>query len=248
MDPRTETPHPSVPLPRLPDPDTAHLSPGQLLAQPEAGSLSSPPNGGALPATLPDPDVQRGPVAPNPRGPSSARMSSARVSGGRPPQVLSSMLQVGALALVTYLCLFNFSIVRGSSMAPRIHDGDRILIDHFSYMMAPVERGDIVVLKYPLDPTVAYIKRVIGLPGDHVVLEEGRVFVNGTPLEEPYVDDPDAYSDVDVEVLPAHYFVLGDNRRRSCDSREFGQVPGDYVRGKVDLRVWPPARFGRIDL
>ena len=157
------------------------------------------------------------------------------------------MLQVGALALLTYLCLFNFSVVRGSSMAPRIHDGDRILIDHFSYMLTPVDRGDIVVLKYPLDPTVDYIKRVIGLPGDRVVLERGRVFVNGVEVLEPYVDDPDSYTDMDVEVLPAHFFVLGDNRKRSCDSREFGQVPMDYVRGKVDLRVWPPARIGRID-
>ncbi len=156
-------------------------------------------------------------------------------------------VQVGVLACLTYLCLFNFSVVRGSSMAPRIHDGDRILIDHFSYMFSGVGHGDIVVLKYPLDPTVDYIKRVIGLPGDEVVLEKGRVWVNGELTDEPYVDSPDRLSRMRLRVKPAHFFVLGDNRRRSCDSREFGLVPQDYVRGKVDVRVWPPARVGLID-
>ncbi len=160
---------------------------------------------------------------------------------------LGITLQSAALAALAYLCLFNLSVVRGSSMAPRIHDGDRILIDHFSYMFGTIGRGDIVVLKYPLDPSVDYIKRVIGLPGDEVVLENGRVFVNGETVTEPYVADQDPLARVHVRVKPAHFFVLGDNRPRSCDSREFGLVPQDYIRGKVELRVWPPARAGSID-
>jgi signal peptidase I len=152
-----------------------------------------------------------------------------------------------ALAVLGYLCLFNLSVVRGSSMAPRIHDGDRILIDHFSYVFGEIERGDIVVLKYPLDPSVDYIKRVIGLPGDEVVLEEGHVWVNGECLDEPYVVDQDPLSRVHLRVSPAHFFVLGDNRPRSCDSREFGLVPQDYIRGCVEMRVWPPERVGEID-
>jgi signal peptidase I len=181
------------------------------------------------------------------RGPRRAPRSRQRTSRGGCRAARARARKLGAFALLAYLCLFNFSVVRGSSMAPRIHDGDRILIDHWSYMLAPVQRGDIVVLKYPLDPSVDYIKRVIGLPGDRVVLEEGKVYVNGTELAEPYVQAPDALAHLSVEVLPAHYFVLGDNRRRSCDSREFGQVPCDYVRGKVEVRVWPPQRAGRID-
>jgi signal peptidase I len=160
---------------------------------------------------------------------------------------MAGLLQFGSLALLTYLCLFNFSVVRGSSMSPRIHDGDRILIDHFSYMFSEAHRGDIVVLKYPLDPSVDYIKRVIGLPGDEILLEDGRVWVNGELIDEPYVDAPDRMTRMRVRVKPAHYFVLGDNRRRSCDSREFGLVPKDYVRGKVEVRVWPLARLGTID-
>ena len=156
-------------------------------------------------------------------------------------------LQVGALLAFAYLCLFNLSVVRGSSMAPRIHDGDRILIDHLSYVFGEVQRGDIVVLKYPLDPSVDYIKRVVGLPGDEVLLEDGEVWVNGVRIDEPYVDEPDPFSRQRVRVKPAHFFVLGDNRPRSSDSREFGLVPQDYIRGRVELRVWPPERAGPID-
>ena len=149
--------------------------------------------------------------------------------------------------LLLQACIFQLSVVRGSSMAPRIHDGDRILVDPFSYLFGPVGRGDIVVLRYPLDPSIDYIKRVIGLPGDQIVLDSGRVWVNGEELQEPYVGSPDASARLVVDVLPAHYFVLGDNRPRSCDSRDFGQVPSGYVRGKVELRLWPLARMGRID-
>ena len=232
------------------------------LRAPHAQRASARPFDPAVEAAF-DPSFDRGPAvllggAPLPLAPDLAPRGGAHGTGADPRasateveprrrRLVASALQLGAFALLTYLCLFNFSVVRGSSMAPRIHDGDRILIDHWSYLLSPVQRGDIVVLKYPLDPSVDYIKRVIGLPGDRVVLEDGKVFVNGTELAEPYVQAPDALAHLSVEVLPAHYFVLGDNRRRSCDSREFGQVPCDYVRGKVEVRVWPPKRAGRID-
>lgn len=131
-------------------------------------------------------------------------------------------------------------------MSPAIRDGDRILVDPVSFLLQGVQRGDIVVLQYPLDPSIDYVKRVVGLPGDEIVIEEGAVWVNGERLSEPYVESPDASCSLRTHVKPAHYFVLGDNRRRSCDSREFGQVPQGYVRGKVELRIWPPARAGLI--
>ena len=148
--------------------------------------------------------------------------------------------------LVVYGLLFNFSVVRGSSMSPSIFDGDRILIDHFTYLFTDVGRGDIVVLQYPLDPRLDYIKRVIGVPGDEIVIEKGRVFVNGEELQEQYVDVPDLSSRLQTYVMKGHYFVLGDNRCHSSDSREFGQVPVENLRGKVDLRVWPLGRIGLI--
>lgn len=154
----------------------------------------------------------------------------------------------GTLALVVlYGLLFNFSVVRGSSMSPSIFDGDRILIDHFSYIFSNVQRGDIIVLQYPLDPNLDYIKRVVGLPGDEVLIDRGQVFVNGERLHEAYVDVPDLRSRLRTVVTENHFFVLGDNRCHSSDSREFGLVPGENVLGKVDLRVWPLGRVGIID-
>jgi len=151
-----------------------------------------------------------------------------------------------ALGLLAYAFAFNFSVVRGSSMAPGIHDGDRILIDQLSYLFTDVERGDIVVLQYPLDPRLDYIKRVVGLPGDEVVMEGGALWINGDRQEEDYLLEQDPYTRLQVVVKAGHYFVLGDNRLHSSDSREFGQVREELVRGKVDLRLWPPARAGRI--
>ena len=145
--------------------------------------------------------------------------------------------------------LFNFSEVRGSSMEPGIHDRDRILVDHVSYLFSEARRGDIVVLRYPLDPSLDYIKRVVGLPGDEVVIRGQQVFVNGTLCNEPYVADEiaDPYTYMSAVVRPGHVFVLGDNRLRSSDSREFGQVPTELLRGKVRFRLWPLARAGWVD-
>lgn len=188
---------------------------------------------------------------PSPAGTSDSWRPASHPIEAAPRRVarawISPAWQAVALVVLAYLCLFNLSVVRGSSMAPRIHDGDRILIDHFSYMFGDVDRGDIVVLKYPLDPSVDYIKRVIGLPGDDVVVDSDGVWVNGVKISEPYVAEQDPFSRVHTRVKPAHFFVLGDNRPRSSDSREFGLVPQDYIRGKVEVRVWPPSRFGAID-
>lgn len=190
-------------------------------------------------------------LAPAPEAPVEAPEIAPEIATDPAPTRRSPWLvlglQVGALLAFAYLCLFNLSVVRGSSMAPRIHDGDRILIDHLSYVFGDVQRGDIVVLKYPLDPSVDYIKRVVGLPGDEVLLQDGHVWVNGELVDEPYVDEQDPFSRLRVRVKPAHFFVLGDNRPRSSDSREFGLVPQDYIRGRVELRVWPPERAGPID-
>lgn len=151
-----------------------------------------------------------------------------------------------AVGLLAYVFAFNFSVVRGSSMAPGIHDGDRILIDQLSYMFTEVERGDIVVLQYPLDPKLDYIKRVVGLPGDEILMVMGQLWINGERYEEDYLLEADPFTRIQETVSPGHYFVLGDNRLHSSDSREFGQVREELVRGKVDLRLWPPSRVGRV--
>jgi signal peptidase I len=167
--------------------------------------------------------------------------------GERALRRLLLSLKVAAVLFVVYGLTFNFSVVRGSSMSPGIHDGDRILVNHLSYMLQSVQRGDIVVLRYPLDPRLDYIKRVIGLPGDVVRIRGGFVSVNGSVLEEPYISQPDPRGALEVKVEPDHFFVMGDNRPHSSDSREFGQVPRENLVGKVNLCIWPPTRAGVLE-
>jgi signal peptidase I len=186
-------------------------------------------------------------VPPPPAEARPARFPPAPERSERTVRRLLAALKVGAVLLVLYGLVFNFSVVRGSSMSPGIHDGDRILVNHLSYLLQPVSRGDIVVLRYPLDPRLDYIKRVIGLPGDVVRIHGGFVSVNGEVLEEPYVSRPDPRGDLCVRVEPEHYFVMGDNRPHSSDSREFGQVPRENLVGKVDLCIWPPTRVGVLE-
>jgi len=176
--------------------------------------------------------------SPLPEAPAVLRSHAAGLGG---------LLRAGLVVTVVYGLFFNLSVVRGSSMAPGIQDGDRILVEPWSYLLGPIERGDVIVLRYPLDPEIDYIKRVIGLPGDRVTLAQGKVWVNDELLEEPYVAAIDPGSVLTTDVQPGQYFVLGDNRPRSSDSREFGCVPEGYVRGRVDLCLWPLGRAGLID-
>jgi signal peptidase I len=137
--------------------------------------------------------------------------------------------------------------VEGTSMLPRLHDGERIfvnkLIYYEEYRWAPkIERGDIVVFWYPNDPSKSYIKRVIGLPGETVEVREGTVLINGAPLEEKYLDPREnnsLASQAPVQVKLNYYFVMGDNRDNSSDSRSWGLVPKKYIYGKALLRYWP---------
>lgn len=139
--------------------------------------------------------------------------------------------------------------VEGTSMLPRLHDGERIfvnkLIYYDEYRWAPrIERGDIVVFWFPDDPSKSYIKRVVGLPGDTVEIREGNVLINGSMLEEKYLDPKEnlsTRSQTPVYVKPNYYFVMGDNRDNSSDSRSWGLVPKKYIYGKALLRYWPPS-------
>lgn len=183
--------------------------------------------------------------SPTPQGSPPSRRSIGALAAGA-LRLAGSTAQILGLLAVAYAFLFHVSVVRGSSMAPGIHDGDRILVDHLSYVVGDVRRGDVAVLRCPVDTSLDYIKRVIGLPGDRVRLECGSVWVNGVRLREPYILETDPEARVDEVVTADHYFVLGDNRAHSADSREFGQVPRRLLRGRVDLRVWPPERAGRV--
>jgi signal peptidase I len=139
--------------------------------------------------------------------------------------------------------------VEGTSMLPRLHDGERIfvnkLIYYDDYRWAPkIDRGDIVVFWFPNDPSKSYIKRVIGLPGDTVEIHEGVVRINGQDLDESYLDprlNLSHRSQPPLLIKPNYYFVMGDNRDNSSDSRIWGLVPKKYIYGKAMLRYWPLA-------
>src|SRR5215217_7803798 len=140
--------------------------------------------------------------------------------------------------------------VEGTSMLPRLHDGERIFVNKLIYYGLPeLERGDIVVFWFPNDPTKSYIKRVIGLPGETVQLRAGRIFVNGKELQEPYLEhalNVAAADEPPVYVKPHYYFVMGDNRDNSSDSRSWGLVPEKYIYGKALFRYWPLSKAGVI--
>jgi signal peptidase I len=157
---------------------------------------------------------------------------------------------VFALMIAALILVFIVQPVKveGTSMLPRLHDGERIfvnkLIYYDEYSWAPkVDRGDIVVFWYPDDPSKSYIKRVIGLPGDTIDIHEGVVRVNGRDLEERYLDSRlnlNPKSQAPVLVRLNYYFVMGDNRDNSSDSRSWGLVPKKYIYGKALFRYWPP--------
>jgi signal peptidase I len=138
--------------------------------------------------------------------------------------------------------------VQGASMQPRIEDNERILVNKAIYRFQGVERGDVVVFYYPRDPSVSYIKRVVGLPGDRVEIRSGALYVNGAAIEEPYLlpEYRDTYDMPETQVERGHYFVMGDHRSSSMDSRSFGAVPEKYIYGKAAYCVWPIAKTGRV--
>ncbi len=155
-----------------------------------------------------------------------------------------------SLAISAFIIIFLYQPVKveGTSMMPSLDDQERIFVNKFVYRLEPIERGDIVVFRYPRDPSKSFIKRVIGLAGDYIRIEAGQVFVNGKPLEEDYV--PRAYADqrsYPEIVVPAHtYFLLGDHRTMSNDSRDFGPVNVSYIYGKAVFGYWPMEKMGRV--
>jgi signal peptidase I len=156
------------------------------------------------------------------------------------------------IAVVLIVFIYQPVKVEGTSMMPALKNDERIFINKFTYRfgLGSIQRGDTVVFWYPLDPTKSYIKRVIGIPGDRVRIASGHVYVNDRPLVEDYVTDRDNGSWPpalrDQAVPPGRYFVLGDNRGSSSDSRSWGFVPRENIYGKAVFAYWPPEEMGRV--
>jgi signal peptidase I len=171
-------------------------------------------------------------------------------SGLGPVSLLRDVAISVALAVILIVFIYQPVKVEGTSMMPGLTDQERIFVNKYEYKLGEnnIHRGDLVVFHYPKDPRESYIKRVVGLPGDSVRIVAGEVYVNGKKLNEPYVLD--AYRDrdsMDMEVVPpGNYFVLGDHRNSSSDSRSWGYVARDEIYGKAVLVYWPLTKIGRV--
>src|SRR5438270_2619261 len=155
-----------------------------------------------------------------------------------------------SLAISAFIIIFLYQPVKveGTSMMPSLDDQERIFVNKFVYRIEAIQRGDIVVFRYPRDTSKSYIKRVVGLEGDHIRIDDGLVYVNGKALDEDYV--PGAYADdrsyPEIVVPPHSYFVLGDHRSMSNDSRDFGPVNDNFIYGKAVFGYWPMDKLGRL--
>ncbi len=218
------TPDPAVPaieeLAALPNADDMPLT--TEVANEDVGVLALPPAPVAWHTATPGPNVFR-------------RVAAEIVSG---VQTLFS-----AAVYATLIVTFGFQVARvdGLSMAPTLEDQDRLIVNKLVYELGDPRPGDIVMLYYPLNPEKMFVKRVIAKEGDTVRIVDGRVYVNDVPLHDDYV--PEEFRSHDdsgpTVVQQGYYFVMGDHRNNSSDSRHWGQVPKKYIVGKVKVRWWP---------
>ena len=168
--------------------------------------------------------------------------------GGSARLWLRDLLFSVAASFLIITFLYQPVRVEGTSMQPELKDQDRLFINKFVYHFESISRGDVVVFHYPLDPSKSYIKRVIALPGDTLRIDDGRVYVNGKRIKEPYV--PARYRDTrslpEMVIPPNEYFVMGDHRSISSDSRDFGPVPRNLIYGKAAFVYWPADNMGVV--
>jgi len=164
------------------------------------------------------------------------------------------------LILVVFILFGVFAVqpvvVEGTSMVPQLNDGERLLVNKLVYYKfknitwGHIDRGDIVVFWYPGNPDKSYVKRVIGLPGETVEVRTGKVYINGIELKEPYLDtihNQNLRDNLIKAVDQHYYFVMGDNRDNSSDSRVWGLVPEKYIYGKAFFRYWKPSSAGFLE-
>jgi signal peptidase I len=160
--------------------------------------------------------------------------------------VASLVLQFAVLSLLVAAFFMRLPEVSGRSMEPLIQSGEYVLINTFAFRVGRPRRGEIVAFRHEGDAREVFIKRVIGLPGDRIRIDRGRVYVNGTKQDEPYVQDADDRSLPGVLVPQSSVYVLGDNRANSEDSRAFGPVSDDRLIGRAVAGVWPPSMLGAL--
>jgi signal peptidase I len=191
-------------------------------------------------------------AAPQPRAAQAAPAPTSAASS-----LLREVAEVVVLAVILYLGI-SFAVqavhVEGLSMYATLDDNDYLIANKIDYRLHAPERGDIIILRPPADNSKDFIKRVIALPGEKLLIRDGSVYINGHKLDEPYlpeawtaINNPPPWSVGDGAVIPANqYFVMGDNRNRSQDSRLFGPIGRDRIDGRAWFRIWPLDHFGDI--
>ncbi|MFO1051517.1 MAG: signal peptidase I [Planctomycetota bacterium] len=170
-------------------------------------------------------------------------MSAAQPPARRRRSFWRDALSGFLLVAMLHAFVVQVSVVRGHSMEPCLHDGDRLVVDRVGADLVGLSRFDVVVLGNPRDPSVDYVKRIAGLPGERVALHDGHLWVDGRAIDERFGPIADHAEFPTLLVPQGHVFVLGDNRPISCDSREFGLVPVALLRGTVRARFWPIDRI-----
>jgi len=166
-----------------------------------------------------------------------------RISVWRDELVAWFKTLASAAVYATLIVTFGFQVARveGLSMAPTLEDQDRLIVNKLIYRLSSPRRGDIVMLYYPVNPDKSFVKRVIAEEGDQVRIQDGRVYVNDVPMADDFVPpEYRSHDDFGPTVIPdGYYFVMGDHRNNSSDSRHWGMVPKKYIIGRVQLRWWP---------
>jgi len=166
---------------------------------------------------------------------------------------LETIVVGASIFVIIYLFLMQPHEVKGGSMEPAFYNGQYILTDKISFKFHDPNRGDVIIFKSPDNPDVDYIKRVIALPGEAVRVQNGTLYVNEKPLPESYEADKTTILEngflkegEEITVSADHYFVMGDNRFHSSDSRKFGPIPKDSIIGRAFFRYWPPNYLGQL--
>jgi signal peptidase I len=169
-------------------------------------------------------------------------------------EILETVVFIGSLFMVIYLFICQPNKIQGASMEPTFYGGQYIFTSKITYKFRPIHRGDVVVIHSPKNYEIEYIKRVIGLPGDTLMFQNQQVFLNGQKLDEPYIsvetplwDGGYAREGVPITLSPGSIFVLGDNRPKSSDSREFGPIPESSIIGQVFYRYYPADKMGVVN-
>jgi len=206
-------------------------TPESVAVAPAGVDVLTPAAAVAMPVAVPAP-----PHAAVRRGPTPAQQVAEEL-------VAWIKTLFSAAIYATLIVTFGFQVARveGHSMSHTLEDQDRLIVNKLVYRISEPRRGDIVMLYYPVDPNKSFVKRVIAEEGDSVRIVDGRVYVNDVPLQDDYVSaEFRSHDDWGPQIIPeGYYFVMGDHRNNSSDSRHWGMVPKKYIIGKVQLRWWP---------